>query len=42
MNMRSASARCAIEMIEMRGLPCAVNSRRCASSGSPASQAAKP
>ena len=40
--MRSASLRCAIEMIEMRGLPSAVNSRRCTSSGSPLIQAAKP
>ena len=42
MNMRSASLRCAMEMIEMRGLPSGVNSSRCASSGSPCIQVAKP
>ena len=42
MNMRSASLRCAIEMMEIRGLPSAVNSSRCASSGSPLIQVAKP
>ena len=42
MNMRSASLRCAMEMIEMRGLPSGVNSSRCASSGSPCIHVAKP
>ena len=40
--MRSASLRCAIEKIAMRGLPSGVYSSRPMSSGSPSSHASKP
>ena len=41
-NIRSASLRCAIEMIAIRGLPSASYSSDWTSSGSPSSQASKP
>jgi hypothetical protein len=40
-NMRLASSRCAIDTIEIFGLPAFVYSIDCTSSGSPESQAAK-